>query len=266
MRRAIKFFAFFGELAVAILFSTGSAQAGPSGVTVTGDFQSELGCLSDWRPDCAITGMMKSPIDGIWRTTLTLPAGDYSYVGTYDGSFDTTYGAHGEFFGANITLHQASEQPVNFYFDENSHWLTDNVNSTIAVLAADFQSELGCVSDWSPSCMLSWLQDVDGDGIYTYEAMLDPGTYQTVVTLNESFDVTYYPPGGGNYVFEAIGKPVKFSFNAATHMLTIDNGAIAAPVPAPPVWLMMIAGFGAIGAVLRRNWRMTRHLETKTGM
>ena len=30
-----------------------------------------------------------------------------------------------------------------------------------------FTSELGCPGDWAPECMRTWLQDPDGDGVFT---------------------------------------------------------------------------------------------------
>ena len=57
---------------------------------------------------------------------------------------------------------------VKFYYDHKSHWITDNKSSVIAVAPGSFQSELGCPADWDPGCLRSWLQDPDGDGIYTF--------------------------------------------------------------------------------------------------
>ena len=44
----------------------------------------------------------------------------------------------------------------------------------IATAPGSFQSELGCPGDWQPDCLRSWLQDPDGDGIYTFSHALDP--------------------------------------------------------------------------------------------
>ena len=62
---------------------------------------------------------------------------------------------------------------VKFYYDHKSHWVTDNQTSVIAVAPGSFQSELGCPGDWQPDCLRSWLQDPDGDGIYTFETTAD---------------------------------------------------------------------------------------------
>ena len=46
--------------------------------------------------------------------------------------------------------------------------MTSNRNAVIAVAPGSFQSELGCPGDWQPDCLRSWLQDPDGDGVYTF--------------------------------------------------------------------------------------------------
>ena len=65
-----------------------------------------------------------------------------------------------------------TNRTVKFYYDHATHWVTDNVNSTIAVAPGSFQSELGCSGDWDPGCLRSWLQDPDHDGIYTTRVAL----------------------------------------------------------------------------------------------
>ena len=75
----------------------------------------------------------------------------------------------------------------------------------IAVAPGSFQSELGCPADWDPSCLRSWLEDPDGDGIYTFETTALPvGDYETKVAINESWDENYGQggvPGGANIPF-----------------------------------------------------------------
>ena len=137
------------------------------------------------------------------------------------------------------TLHCPLPQtaPVKFYYDHKTHWITDNVNSVIAVAPGSFQSELGCAGDWDPSCLRSWLQDVDGDGIYTLTTTaLPPGTYEGKVALNESWDVNYGAggvPGGDNIPFSVPeGGTVHFSYNAATHVpeITVTGGVTSVTI------------------------------------
>ena len=116
---------------------------------------------------------------------------------------------------------------VKFYYDHKSHWITDNHNSVIAVVAGSFQSELGCSGDWDPGCLRSWLQDADGNGTYTFETTaLKAGSYEGKVTINESWDENYGQggvPGGSNIGFTVPydNAKVTFSYNASTHVLRV---------------------------------------------
>ncbi len=103
-------------------------------------------------------------------------------------------------------------------------------NSVIAVAPGSFQSELGCAGDWDPACLRSWLQDIDENGIYTFETTaLLAGNYEGKVALNESWDVNYGAggvPNGPNIAFTVpfdLAKVV-FSYDHTTHVLTISSG------------------------------------------
>ncbi|HZH34599.1 MAG TPA: hypothetical protein VEX64_07140, partial [Pyrinomonadaceae bacterium] len=119
-------------------------------------------------------------------------------------------------------------RPVKFYYDRQTNWVTDNVNKTIAVAPGSFQSELGCSSDWDPSCLRSWLKDPDGDGIYSFSTRsLPAGNYETKVALNESWDENYGQDGARNGANIAFTVPqtcaeVFFQYNANTHVLTVS--------------------------------------------
>lgn len=90
-----------------------------------------------------------------------------------------------------------------------------------------FQSELGCAADSDPACLRSWLQDPDADGIYTFTTTALPaGTYEAKVAINRSWTVNYGAggePNGSNISFTvpSTGDPVRFSYDGATHVLTV---------------------------------------------
>src|SRR5919106_1472157 len=69
---------------------------------------------------------------------------------------------------------------------------------TAVTIAGDLQSELGCPGDWDPSCLRSWLQDPDGDGVYTFTATLPAGSYEAKVAINEGWDLNYGAGGNPN--------------------------------------------------------------------
>ena len=182
-----------------------------------------------------------TPNDDVWQGTFDdLPAGDYEYKAPLNDSWDENYGLHAvQGNGANIPLNLPDVTSVKFYYDHKSHWITDNQGSTIAVAPGSFQSELGCSGDWDPGCLRSWLQDIDGDGIYTFETTALPaGSYEGKVAINESWDENYGAggvPNGSNIAFTvpSDGTKVTFTYNATTHVLTIevavDHGAPGGP-------------------------------------
>lgn len=200
----------------------------PASVTIAGSLQSELGCAGDWDPTCAATHLTFDANDGVWQGSYTVPAGNWEYKAALNDSWTESYGSHGG--GDNIALMMAAPESVKFYYDHETHWITDNVTSTIAVAPGSFQSELGCSSDWDPSCLRSWLQDVDGDGTYAFETTALPaGNYETKVAINESWDENYGQGGvqnGNNIPFTVPvdNAKVTFTYDASTHVLTILAG------------------------------------------
>jgi glycosidase len=206
-----------------------TAAAQPASVTIAGSLQSELGCPGDWDPGCGTTGLTLDPTDGVWQGAWTVPAGHWEYKAAIDGGWDVNYGAHATPGGANITLDLSATTTVHFFYDDTSHWVTDDAGSTIVTAAGDFQSELGCPGDWQPDCLRSWLQDPDGDGIYTFSTQALPaGTYQTKAALNQGWDVNYGAGGVANgpnitFVVPADGAPMTFRYDTASHLLSVTG-------------------------------------------
>ena len=202
----------------------------PAAVTIAGSLQSELGCSGDWQADCATTHLSFDSDDTVWQGTFTVPAGDWEYKAPLNDAWDENYGLGGVAGGANIPLSLGAGRSVKFYYDHESHWVTDNVGSVIAVAPGSFQSELGCAGDWDPGCLRSWLQDLDGDGTYTLETTALPaGAYETKVAINEAWDENYGQggvPGGANIPFTvpADNAKVTFTYVASTHVLTVLAG------------------------------------------
>jgi glycosidase len=209
----------------------------PSTVTVVGSLQSELGCAGDWDPACSATHLVYDAEDTVWQGAWTVPAGNWEYKAALNDSWDENYGANAQPNGANIPLNLGAATDVKFYYDHETHWITSNQNSVIATVPGSFQSELGCPGDWDPSCLRSWLQDPDGDGIYSFSTTALPaGNYEGKVAINESWDENYGQggtPGGANYAFtvSADYDEVIFIYDPVTHGLTIQT--VAPPVATP---------------------------------
>jgi len=202
----------------------------PSNVTIAGSLQSEVGCASDWDPACALTHLTNDTTDDVWQKTFALPAGSYEYKAALNDSWDENYGLHAQPGGANIPLNLGAGTSVKFYYDHKTHWVTDNASSVIAVAPGSFQSELGCGSDWDPGCLRSWLQDPDGDGIYSFvTTALPAGSYEGKVALNESWDVNYGQGGVQNgpnipFTVPVNNAKITFTYDSTTHVLTILAG------------------------------------------
>ena len=184
--------ALFGALLLAVPSALGSHTPQPTSVTIAGSLQSELGCPGDWQPECAATHLAREAADGVWQGTFTVPAGNWEYKAPLNDSWTENYGLHAQANGANIPLTLGAATAVKFYYDHESHWITDGESSTIAVAAGSFQSEVGCPGDWQPDCLRSWLQDSDGDGTYGFTTSAIPaGNYAFKVALDEGWSTSY---------------------------------------------------------------------------
>jgi glycosidase len=232
----------FGLAACALLLlpsglptATASHTPNPASVTVAGNLQSELGCPGDWQPECGATHLSYDASDDVWQGTFFVPAGSWEYKAPLNDNWGENYGLNAQQNGANIPLSLDSGQNVKFYYDHKSHWITSNRNSVIAVAPGSFQSELGCVNDWDPSCLRSWLQDADGDGTYTFQTTALPaGNYESKVAINESWDENYGAGGAQNGANISFNVPtdnaqVTFSYNPTTHVLTIETANTPPP-------------------------------------
>jgi Pullulanase X25 domain len=231
-----------GAAALVLLpVATASHTPNPTAVTIAGSLQSELGCSGDWESDCAASHLTYDGADDVWQRTFALPAGSFEYKAPLNDSWTENYGLHAQQDGPNIPLNLAAGASVKFYYDHKSHWVTDNRSSVIAVAPGSFQSELGCPGDWDPSCLRSWLQDAEGDGIYSFETTALPaGSYEGKVAINESWNENYGAggvPGGDNIAFTvpANDAKVSFTYNATTHVLTVTAASpTARTASAPP--------------------------------
>jgi glycosidase len=167
-----------------------------------------------------------------------------------NGTWDENYGGGAVRDGPNIGLALTEATAVKFFYDDESHWVTDNRTSVIAVAAGSFQSELGCAADWDPACLRSWLQDADGDGIGRFStSALPPGDYELKVAINESWDENYGLDGrrdGANVPFTVAntGDIVIVSYDQVSHEITVrvvpprpadDRALVRKPVRHPVV-------------------------------
>ena len=202
--------------------------AQPSAVTVPGTHNSEMGCAADWAQDCPNAALALDAGDQIWKGTFTVPPGSYGYKAALDNAWTENYGARGVRDGENIS-YETTTGTVSFFYDPTTHWVTSDAEAALVTTAGDFQSELGCAADWTPSCMRMWLQDKDGDGVYSIATTRIPaGTWSFKVAVGLSWDVNYGEggvPGGANMTVTVPGNgaTTTFSYDSATHITTATS-------------------------------------------
>ncbi|MBG6055557.1 pullulanase-type alpha-1,6-glucosidase [Salinibacterium sp. CAN_S4] len=195
-------------------------------VTVPGSHNSEMGCAGDWQPGCEAAKLTKRA-DGIYSGTFDIPAGDYEYKVAINGTWDINYGAGGVAQGTNVA-YTAPGGPVAFYFDPRTKFFQNSAQGDLIVAPGSFQSESGCPGDWQPDCLATWMQDADGDGVFTFStSTLPTGSYEGKVAHNLDWAENYGAGGvldGPNIPFSAEeGTSTLFSYTLATHVLTIET-------------------------------------------
>ncbi len=195
-------------------------------VSVPGNYQHTAGCPGDWDPACAETALTYQG-NGLYAGTFPVAAGDFEYKIAIGGTWDVNYGAGGVPGGANVPFSLAADSNVTFVFDEVSHAFTSSAQGPLLTLPGSYQDEVGCAGDWDPGCLATVLLDLDGDGISTFTTDKIPaGTWEVKVAVGRTWDENYGEggtPGGANIAFTSPGgKPITFTYDASTHLLTID--------------------------------------------
>lgn len=216
----------------------------PSSVTLVGSLQDELSCSGDWQPECVASQLSFDESDLVWQGIFEVPAGDWEFKVALNAGWDENYGAKAAPNGANIGLSLAENTSVKFYYDHESHWITDNQNVAIATLPGNYQTQLGCPGDWQPDCLRSWLKDIDGDGVYQFITnSLTAGNYEVKVAHDEGWAENYGQngqPGGANIQFNVTedNEQVVFTYTLSNHILTVSNSTFDANLnEAKAYWL-----------------------------
>ncbi|MEO7397435.1 MAG: alpha-amylase family glycosyl hydrolase, partial [Ilumatobacteraceae bacterium] len=204
----------------------------PLAVSVPGSMNSEMGCAAgDWQPACPQAQLTLDRNDEIWKGAFTLPAESYEYKVAIESSWDENYGAGAVRDGPNIAFTTDGINPVRFYYDHRTHVVMSSAESAVVVAAGSFQSEMGCTADWMPDCMRSWLQDPDGDGVFSLSTTQVPmGSYEVKAALNLAWDVNYGDggePNGANIPFTVAsnGLVTTFSFDSVSHVLSVSTAS-----------------------------------------
>lgn len=258
---------------ITFIYDHSSHTIEPALVTVAGSLQSELGCPDDWQPPCSATFLTYDAEDTVWQGIFNVPAGNWEYKAPLNGTWNENYGRNAERNGPNIPLDLTEPADVKFYFERGSNWITSNRNSVIASLPGNFQSELGCSGDWQPWCLRTWLQDPDGDGLYTFATRDIPaGNYEFKVAHDEDWAENYGAGGVQNGANIPLTVPndgdlVVFNYDPVTHIVEIGGELPQGNIDearaywlAPGVFAWPIAGDNADGSSVALHYSADANL------
>lgn len=202
----------------------------PELVNIPGTIQPALGCAGEWAPDCLETALEYREADGVYLRTFDVPAGSYEYKVAINGAWTENYGAFADQDGPNITLNVAEDAEVTFIYSPQSHWIMDDVRHEIVTAPGNYQSAIGCADDWQSDCFKSWLQDPDGDGIYTFSTSDIPaGDYEAKAAIGLVSPEIYGADGvvdGESITFSVPedGETVSFTFDSNLRMMVVTVG------------------------------------------
>ncbi|HSG42438.1 MAG TPA: pullulanase-type alpha-1,6-glucosidase [Anaerolineales bacterium] len=211
-----------------LALSTLAQDSIPEIVNIPGTHQDELGCPGEWMPDCEDTLLTYNSEDDVWQGAYEIqPANDDDkkgprYKAALNGSWGENYGVNAVPGGADIPLIVSKPTQVKFYYDHKTHWITDNFNKLIIVVAGDFQDQLGCKNNDDPGCLRSWLQDPEGDGVYSFATRdLKAGTYSFTYFIDED---SSQPLGDTQeFTVQANGDEIYFGYDEVKEEITIST-------------------------------------------
>lgn len=199
----------------------------PTIVGIPGTHQDELGCPGDWAPGCEQTLLTYDAEDDVWQGAFRIePANDDDkngprYKAALNGAWDENYGKNAARGGADIPLLVNAPREVKFYYDHKTHWVTDNVNSPILTAIGDFQQALGCSQNDDPTCLRSWLEDPDGDGLFTFATRaLTAGTYSVALAQNEDAASPLVQPQ--SFTVKKDGDEIYFGYDTVKNEFTLS--------------------------------------------
>jgi pullulanase-type alpha-1,6-glucosidase len=208
--------------------SQAQSDANPESVNIPGTHQDELGCPGEWLPDCENTMLAYDEEDDVWQGTYEIQPGNDDdkqgprYKAALNGSWAENYGQNAAPGGADIPLVVDEPTQVKFYYDHKTHWVTDNFNSPIVVAMGSFQTQIGCLEDNDATCLRSWLQDPEGDGIFgVLTGGLEAGTYNVTFTLEEDASQVIGEPQ--QFTVLKDGDSIYFGYDAVKNQTTIST-------------------------------------------
>lgn len=230
-------------------------------LTVPGSHGASMGC-ANWAPGC-FDGEIFQGANGIYSGTFAITAGTYEHKYAFGGDWSNNFGVggvHNSTTGNYSYTHPGGDR--TFYFDPVTKLgASVPAGSALYTLAGDFQTQLGCATNFSDACLAGQLLPA-ADGTYTYATTaLTPGTYKVKAIKNLSWDTSFGDASGGDVTFTVTAESplVTFTFDPLTQILTAV--AAAPPVTEGPAPLrdvtVSIAGTVNLAMGCTANWKET---------
>ena len=141
-----------------------------------------------------------------------MPAGGWEYKVALNDAWDENYGLHAQPGGDNIPLNLAAQTPTKFYYDHETHWITDSQSS-------DDRRPRRAASSPSSAAPATGIRAASARGsrIPTATAStrsrrpsIPAGHYEAKAAIDESWDENYGAggvPGGANIAFNVPRRP-----------------------------------------------------------
>ncbi|MFF2877670.1 alpha-amylase family glycosyl hydrolase [Gottfriedia sp. NPDC057991] len=165
-------------------------------VVLVGSFQKLLGNSGDWDPSSHQTEMVYKG-NGLYTFTGTLPAGEYEYKIAIGGNWSENYGEGGNPGGNNIKLILSEQKDVTFYYNDNTHSITDSTHYTPIAeekqprLVGTIQPAINAGPAWSPADSTAFLKDDNFKNIYSFTTKVPSGTYEYKIVLGKDWTESY---------------------------------------------------------------------------
>ena len=135
--------------------------------------------------------------NSVWELNVTLPGGENEYKVLESETWDNN-----DWPGVNQLITLATGMDVTFLancgFNTGVRNWDEVVMHVNPVIVGDFLDEINMGSDWDTLNTAGAMNDIDGDGIFTWEVLLPEGNWEYKVVLNQNWDQDTQG-GGGNY-------------------------------------------------------------------
>ncbi|WP_216378083.1 alpha-1,6-glucosidase domain-containing protein [Arcanobacterium phocae] len=205
-------------------------------VFVPGNHNEAMGCFAAWQQDCTQAELKLDTASGWYTASYDLPAGDYEYKVSLNGTWDESYGEKDGIRGVssgqgagNSRYHLDSPQKVTFFYNPDTHEFYNTAQRSSWTLPGSFNKALGCTGgvnsgDWDPACLVTLMADPENDGVFIYETLAIPaGDYDVKAAKDFKWNNGEIGCQGNNCRFTAQeNKMTRFTLDTKNNTLTIS--------------------------------------------